>query len=639
MEDFTAFVSWPSAPLTNRLVHDALDSLTPPPSVIESLPEDKSTTPGRLLQWATYDALDHDLTFSHGPESKVLSSSYVIRKALIRKHYLSRCIRNYLTKRPESVLSRGVPRTWEFELSFADELDELWSDDLYDLSEEIEKGDPSKWWILKPGMTDRGMGLRLFHTKEDLEAIFQEFEQDSDSEQEEEAPGEVGRDTSVVTSQLRHFVIQEYLAKPLLLDPAEVPLNGATKPAGRGLHGHKFHLRVYCVASGAIKVYMYDRILALFSAVPYNPPSKQSGDGEAAGELDLAAHLTNTSLQQERGEEGVRLLEELVGCHILSAPHSPPRGQPNRPPRAMGVAMDPETMRAARRQQAERAPHTQYPILTAEDIENLKQQVSEVLAEAFKAAIEMSVHFQADIVGQPLPNAFELYGIDFVVTHGDSGQFQVNLLEVNSEPAIELTGPRLTWILEDLFKSIAKTKERAPTEGRKVGVTKENLRLSLDMQMSSNTSNVLFDDIFTINAIDKEGKKFDRVSRLYAHSKNYDMELTLDYNIELFPLQAGQSFALALASSLSRIPQGVSGAADDEEKDRDVWRPDAKGRRGLDDDYEYVMYGKVYRFDGGSAEVVTAYASFGGLLMSLTGSHRHMTNIVLGDPVFILLRR
>ena len=83
------------------------------------------------------------------------------------------------------------------------------------------------------------------------------------------------------------------------------------------------------------------------------------------------------------------------------------------------------------------------------------------------------------------------------------------------------------------------------------------------------------------------------VSRLYAHSKNYDMELTLDYNIELFPLQAGQSFALALASSLSRIPQGVAGAADDEEKDRDVWRPDAKGRRGLDDDYEYVMYGKV----------------------------------------------
>lgn len=35
----------------------------------------------------------------------------------------------------------------------------------------------------------------------------------------------------------------------------------------------------------------------------------------------------------------------------------------------------------------------------------------------------------------------------------------------------------------------------------------------------------------------------------------------------------------------------------------------------------------------------TAYASFGGLLMSLTGSFRHMTSIVLGDPVYLLIRR
>ncbi|EAU92876.1 RNA polymerase I [Coprinopsis cinerea okayama7 len=153
--------------------------------------------------------------------------------------------------------------------------------------------------------------------------------------------------------------------------------------------------------------------------------------------------------------------------------------------------------------------------------------------------------------------------------------------------------------------------------------------------MAAQSSNILFDDIFTISDIDKEGKKFDRVSRLYAHSKNYDMDLTLDYNVELFPLKEGQSFALALASSLTK---GGAKGDDEEDKEHDVWRPDSK-RRGLDDDYEYVMYGKVYKFDGASSEIVTAYASFGGLLMSLTGSFRHMTSIVLGDPVFILLRR
>ena len=65
------------------------------------------------------------------------------------------------------------------------------------------------------------------------------------------------------------------------------------------------------------------------------------------------------------------------------------------------------------------------------------------------------------------------------------------------------------------------------------------------------------------------------------------MDLTLDYNVELFPLQKEQNFALALASSLSR---GGSSADEDE---RDVWRPDGKGSRGLEDDFDYVMYGKV----------------------------------------------
>lgn len=60
-----------------------------------------------------------------------------------------------------------------------------------------------------------------------------------------------------------------------------------------------------------------------------------------------------------------------------------------------------------------------------------------------------------------MPNAFELYGVDFLVSHGPpgetSGKYQVKLLEFNSEPAIEMTGSRLRWILEDLFEAIAKT--------------------------------------------------------------------------------------------------------------------------------------------------------------------------------------
>lgn len=83
----------------------------------------------------------------------------------------------------------------------------------------------------------------------------------------------------------------------------------------------------------------------------------------------------------------------------------------------------------------------------------------------------------------------------------------------------------------------------------------------------------------------------DKVSRLYAKSKNYEMDLTLDYNIELFPLKAGQTFTLSLATSLSRgsVP-GKEGEGEDKEQQ---WRPDGKGQKGIEEDYEYVMFGKV----------------------------------------------
>ncbi|KAJ3538506.1 hypothetical protein NM688_g6513 [Phlebia brevispora] len=449
-KDFVAFVSWPSAPLTNRLVRNSLQSLESPPTIVDTIPNQQDRP---LLQWSTYDSIDHELTLEQS--STILSSSYTIRKALIRKHYLARSIQNYLVKHPESILKRAIPQTWDVELTFADELEDMWGDELWDLGEALDEG--HKWFILKPGMADRGMGIRLFHSKDELVKIFEEFE-DSDSDEEEEQTEEgYSLDTAVVTSQLRHFVLQEYLSDPLLLDPSEVPLDvekeQTARPTREELQGHKFHLRAYCVASGALRVFLYTKILSLFSALPYSSPS----DSDDSSGMDLSAHLTNTSLQVERGEAGVRLFDELVGCNILHG-------------------------------------SLENGILTAADLEDIKSQMADVLGETFKAAMNMSIHFQ------PIPNAFELFGIDFLVTHipsepgvSPSRKFQVSLLEVNSEPAIELTGPRLTWILEDLFKSIGKvcvapffekigTKEHT-ADGWEVGQTREYLQKCLDIDV------------------------------------------------------------------------------------------------------------------------------------------------------------
>jgi tubulin---tyrosine ligase len=119
------------------------------------------------------------------------------------------------------------------------------------------------------------------------------------------------------------------------------------------------------VASGALRIYLYERILALFSAVPYTPPIVDTlEDQETRSDLDLAPHLTNTALQTHRGEEGVRLLDELIGCRIYS------------------VTSDDgdKTVR-----------------LTEGDIADIKDQITEILAETFKAAQAMPIHFQVRI--------------------------------------------------------------------------------------------------------------------------------------------------------------------------------------------------------------------------------------------------
>ena len=89
---------------------------------------------------ADYDLLDH--TAAHGNPS-CLTSSYVYRKALIRKHQLHNTILEYLAKcshrRVGTSLRDAFPRGWVVELQFADELDELLVDELGELREIMQE--------------------------------------------------------------------------------------------------------------------------------------------------------------------------------------------------------------------------------------------------------------------------------------------------------------------------------------------------------------------------------------------------------------------------------------------------------------------------------------------------------------------
>lgn len=241
-------------------------------------------------------------------------------------------------------------------------------------------------------MSDRGQGIRLFSSLEELEAVFGEFEDDEDESEEEAKGGEEreeggkrvlvadvavnsghNRETSVVTSQLRHFVAQSYIHPPLLI------------------HNKKFHIRTYVLAIGGLKVYVYRHMLALFAAKEYLPPWEESSD--------LTGHLTNTCLQTGEHEGSVKLFWELE--------KDIPNGK--------------------------------------EALEAVWGKIKNIVSEVWEAAARgMRVHFQT------LPNAFEIFGVDFLV----DANMNVFLLEVNSYPDFKQTGEELSQVIDGLFEGV-----------------------------------------------------------------------------------------------------------------------------------------------------------------------------------------
>ncbi|OBS70595.1 hypothetical protein A6R68_00878 [Neotoma lepida] len=121
---------------------------------------------------------------------------------------------------------------------------------------------------------------------------------------------------------------------------------------------------------------------------------------------------------------------------------------------------------------------------------------------------------------------------------------------------------------------------------------------------------ILFEDIFDVKDIDPEGKKFDRVSRLHCESESFKMDLILDVNIQIYPVDLGDKFRLVIASTL----------------------------------YEDGTLDDVYRIEGDetSTEAATrlsAYVSYGGLLMRLQGDANNLHGFEVDSRVYLLMKK
>ncbi|KAF6836519.1 tubulin-tyrosine ligase [Colletotrichum musicola] len=350
-----------------------------PVTLAASLPSPEA----KILHIAPYESLDFDFVSEHS--STALVNSYVIRKALIRKHYLSATVDHWIAKHPESALKTHVRRGEHFEVDYAEFLDDALVEafdlrESMDRNEEVAESSDRQWWILKPGMSDRGQGIRLFSTMDELQGIFDEWEEerpDSDDEGEEEEGTEGGGGDYITASHLRHFVVQPYIHPPLLL-PGDA---------------RKFHIRTYVACVGSLDVYVYKPMLALFAGKPYRAPWDDA---------DLDGHLTNTCLQGGQSAlPPVKQFWDLVASQGL-----------------------PE-----------------------EKASCIFEQICEVTGDVFEAAArEMTIHFQ------PLGNAFEVFGLDFLVD-ADARPW---LLEVNSFPDFKQTGGDLKDIVAGFWQETLK---------------------------------------------------------------------------------------------------------------------------------------------------------------------------------------
>ncbi|KAF2968809.1 DNA-directed RNA polymerases and 3 polypeptide [Xylaria digitata] len=138
----------------------------------------------------------------------------------------------------------------------------------------------------------------------------------------------------------------------------------------------------------------------------------------------------------------------------------------------------------------------------------------------------------------------------------------------------------------------------------------------------------LFEDTFTVTEFDQS--KYDRVGRLTANSTDNQTQMTLDVNIELFPVLIGENLQVVLATTLA-----LDGNRDNEERG---WR-DVRGESTLADMYDYVCHGKIYRFeDGVEGQTLRAYISFGGLLMMLEGPYAKLTPLRV-DNTYLLVKK
>jgi tubulin---tyrosine ligase len=328
--------------------------------------------------------LDFETLIDAKNNQRVFFNSYCIRKGLIRKAHVAFQIKKYLAKKSNSVLGKYVPNTYIFELDYLDYLDEALNE-AYEVDFALRDNELKKK-ANKNEITKKFI-LKSSLTNKGAEILI--FDSRKQLENYFQKRVEMSEDESI---DLREWVIQDYISEPLEL---------------QSYNKRKFHLRVYVLAVGSLQVYVYENILALFSLNSYNNPAAFS-DSEGQS-IDMKSHITNTCFQLDNMDESSCIKQVENECVK----------------KFWSLNFDEEL-------NSEKNSQKQHLIFN---------QIKECVGELFGCL------YCEPTVFQPLSNAFELYGFDFLVDKN----YNCFFLEANAFPDFKQTGESLNDLIDCLF--------------------------------------------------------------------------------------------------------------------------------------------------------------------------------------------
>jgi DNA-directed RNA polymerase I, II, and III subunit RPABC3 len=152
------------------------------------------------------------------------------------------------------------------------------------------------------------------------------------------------------------------------------------------------------------------------------------------------------------------------------------------------------------------------------------------------------------------------------------------------------------------------------------------------MSTTQSVNPILFADSYTVTDVDRDGKKYLKISRLVCKAANLDVTLTVDINIDAWePVAQDERLTIAVAHTLDL--EGLKGG---DHYDHSIYH-----KRTLMSDYDYVMYGQVYECDtdAENANKVVATVSFGGLLMKIEGDVETLREITYNRNIYLLMKK